>query len=91
MQADISSPGTADSFLKAAHASRTRRAHEITAAALNVLQHWAYDNYCQTQTDEVPLEFEAWCSQRAENIPQFQYWSIVLELELLMLVFVQSL
>ncbi|KAJ8416192.1 hypothetical protein AAFF_G00382140 [Aldrovandia affinis] len=91
VQADISSPGTADSFLKAAHVSRTRRAHQITAAALNVLQHRAYDNYCQTQTDGVPLVFEAWCSQRAENIPQFQYWSIVLELELLMLVFVRSL
>ena len=91
VQADITSPGTADSFLKAAHVSRTRRAHQITAAALNVLQHRAYDNYCQTQTDQVPLAFEAWCTQRAENIPQFEYWSIVLELELLVLVFVRSL
>ena len=91
LQADISSPGTADSFLKAAHVSRTRRAHQITAAALNVLQRRAYDNYCQTQTDQVPQAFEAWCTQRATNIPQFQYWSTVPELELLVLVFVQSL
>lgn len=76
---------------EAAHVSRTmRRVHQIIAAALNVLQHWTYDNYCQTQTDEVPLEFEAWCSQRA-NILQFQCWSIELELELLMLVFIRSL
>ena len=91
LQADISSPGTADSFLKAAHVSHTRRAHQITAAALNVLQHPAYDNYCQIQTNQVPLAFETWCTQRATNIPQFQYWSTVLELELLVLVFVLSL
>ena len=72
VQADISSPGKADSFLKAVHVTRTRRAHQITAVALNVLQHRAYDNYCQTQTDGVPLAFEAWCIQRAKNIPQFQ-------------------
>ena len=91
VQADITSAGIADSFLKAAHVSRTRRAHQITAAALNILQHRAYNQYCQTQTDGVPLNFEAWCQQRVENTPQFQYWSIVLELELLMLVFVRSL
>lgn len=90
-QANISSQGKAESFLKAAHVSRTRRAHQITATSLYILQHRAYDNYCQTQTDQVPLAFEDWCSQRAENIPQFQYWSIVLELELLVLVFVRSL
>lgn len=91
VQANVASRGTADSFLKASHVSRTRRAHQITAAALNVLQDQAYDKYCQTQTDGVPLMFEAWCHRRANNIPQFQYWSIVLELELLMLVFVRSL
>ena len=84
VQADITSAGIADSFLKAAHVSRTRRAHQITAAALNILQHRAYNQYCKTQTDGVPLNFEAWCQQRVENTPQFQYWSIVLELELLM-------
>ncbi|KAK0146492.1 hypothetical protein N1851_014183 [Merluccius polli] len=91
VEADIASSGTADSFLKAAHVTRSRRAHQITAAALNILQHRAHDKYCQTQRDGVPLHFEAWCQQRADNIPQFQYWSIVLELELLMLVFVHSL
>ena len=50
MQADISSPGIADSFLKGAHVSHTRKAHQITATALNVLQHQVYVHYCQTQT-----------------------------------------
>ena len=91
VQANISSPGTAESFLKAGHVCRTRRAHQVTAASLNILQHRAYKNYCQAQTDQVPIAFDAWCNQRSEDIPQFQYWSIVLELELLLLVFVRSL
>ncbi|KAG7173356.1 hypothetical protein Hamer_G018635 [Homarus americanus] len=37
VQADIASPGTANSFLKAAHVTRTRRGHQITAATLNIL------------------------------------------------------
>ena len=31
VQAEIAMPGTADSFLRAAHGTRTRRAHQITA------------------------------------------------------------
>ena len=71
LQADISSPGTPDSFLKATHVSRTRRAHQITAAALNVLQHLAYDNYCQTKTDQVPLPFEVGAPREQQTSHNF--------------------
>ena len=37
VQADIASHGKADSFLKASHVSRTRHAHQVTAAALYTL------------------------------------------------------
>uniref|UniRef100_UPI00358E9808 uncharacterized protein n=1 Tax=Myxine glutinosa TaxID=7769 RepID=UPI00358E9808 len=36
-------------------------------------------------------EFEDWCHQRGEDIPNFQYWATVLELEMLVLVCVRSL
>ena len=42
VQAGISSQGKADSFLKAAHVTRTRIAHQITATALYILQRQAY-------------------------------------------------
>jgi len=42
VQAEITSAGTADSFLQASHVSRTRRAHQVTAAALSTLQRRAY-------------------------------------------------
>ena len=40
--AGIASSGTADSFLKAAHLTRTRRAHQITKLALAKLQREAW-------------------------------------------------
>ena len=65
----------------------------MTAAALYILQHRAYNHYCLGETrDAVELPaFEDWCRQRRDNIPQFLYWATVLELELLVLVYVRSL
>uniref|UniRef100_UPI00358F200E folylpolyglutamate synthase, mitochondrial-like isoform X2 n=1 Tax=Myxine glutinosa TaxID=7769 RepID=UPI00358F200E len=93
LQAEIATPGTADSFLRAAHVTRTRRAHQITAAALHVLQHRAYERHCMTYADDAEdlPEFEDRCHQRGEDIPNFQYWATVLELEMLVLVYVCSL
>ncbi|KAG7160296.1 hypothetical protein Hamer_G025085, partial [Homarus americanus] len=93
VQADTASPGTANSLLKAAHVTRTRRAHQITAASLNSLQHKAYGKYTEdAQSDgQEPLEFGVWCQQRAECCPQFQYWATTLNLELSIFMFVRSL
>ena len=93
VQAEITTQGTADSFLKAAHVVRTRRAHQVTASTLYILQHHAYNHYrdaCLHNKQDV-LEFEEWCTQREKVCPHFQYWRIVLELELCVLVFVRSL
>ena len=45
MQAEIAMPGTADSFLRAAHVTRTIIAHQITATALHILQHRAHERH----------------------------------------------
>ena len=90
VQAEITTAGTADSFLRAAHVTRTRRAHQVTAAALNILQRRAYDQYSTTNTedDEHPGSFEDWCSQREQRYPQCKYWTTVLALELSTLIYV---
>ncbi|KAL8568634.1 hypothetical protein ACOMHN_035086 [Nucella lapillus] len=93
VQAEIATAGTADSFLRASHVLRTRRAHQVTAAALYILQHCAYKHYCLGESrdaEDLP-KFEDWCCQRGEDIPQFHYWATVLELELLVQVYVRSL
>ena len=38
VEAGITSSGTADFFLTAAHVTRTRRAHQVTASSLHVLR-----------------------------------------------------
>ncbi len=81
---------TAESFLRVVHVARSRRAHQITAAALYIRQHRAYDCYCQSEfvnSDEsnVP-DFEDLCQQRAMKIPKFHYWATLLDLELFLLV-----
>ena len=45
VQAEITTAGTADSMYKATHLARTRRAHQITDAALYILKHHAYEHY----------------------------------------------
>ena len=45
VQAGVTTPGTADSFLKALHVSRTRHAHQVTAAVVYVLMDKAHNAY----------------------------------------------
>jgi len=83
VNADIASPGTAESFLRVSHLAKARRAHQITAAALYVLQQSAYNDY--------KAAFSAWCSKVASIQPQFSFWSQVLELKVLVLEIVRSI
>ena len=76
VQAEVTIPGTADSFLKASQVSRTRHAHQVTASALDILMHMAYDGYYGNLPKEVePLAFCPWRDQREAESPQFLYWS----------------
>ena len=59
VQAGVASSGKADSFLKASHVTRTRRAYQITASSLYLLQQNAYKEYIQTLgTDSEVMSFE---------------------------------
>ena len=88
VQAEIATPGTAGSFLRANHVTRTRRANQITATALHILQRRAYTRNYMTDFDDAEdlPEFEDWCHRRAKDTPHLQYWATVLELEMLVLV-----
>ncbi|RUM46947.1 MAG: hypothetical protein DSY80_01375, partial [Desulfocapsa sp.] len=92
VQANIASPGKADSFLTASNVKRTRRAHEITAASLYILQRMAYNNYIQLlDGGDTPTDFTTWCSTKYNMCPQFRYWATTLEFELKLLQFIRSL
>ena len=72
------------------HVTRTRRAHEVTAACLYILQQKAYRQYFDAQNCN-GLDFNTWCSNQSKLHPQFHYWSLTLHLELTVLLFVRSI
>lgn len=56
--AEVASGGVAESFIKASHLARTRRAHQVTAACLYILQNKAYGKYLETlDSNANPLQF----------------------------------
>lgn len=89
-QAGIAGAGTADSFLKAAHVTRTRRAHQVTASCLYLLMQKAYVKYEEEAEGEV-MSLEDWRTNRAAACPQFKFWSIILQLELTLMIYVRAI
>ena len=59
----------------------------MTASALYKLQHQAY---LERQKSEARMTFNEWCCQMEEKSPIFQFWSIVLEMELVLFTFLRS-
>ncbi|KAE8751353.1 hypothetical protein FOCC_FOCC001924 [Frankliniella occidentalis] len=85
VQAKITTKGRADSMISASHITRTRYAHQVTAAVFHSLKKKAYEDYAGDE----PLSFQDWCSSK-ENIPQFKYCDTVLKLILAILQFVRA-
>ena len=75
IQAGIASMGTADSFLKSSHLTRTRHAHQVSALALYELQQQAF---LASAEGVHSGDKEAWRKSMIEKCPTFQYWDTVL-------------
>ena len=74
--AEVATGGAADSVIKAMHVTRTRRARQVTAASLFILQNKAYSDYVETlENDEEPLQFTDWVNTMSKERPQFLYWN----------------
>lgn len=89
VDANVASSGTAQSFLHASHVSKTRYAHQVTAATLNILMRKAYQDYISS--DENHEDFKIWKEKKEGEFPQFQYWSLILKLQCIVLMFVRSI
>ena len=91
--AGVATQGIADSFLTASHVTRTRRAHQVTAASLHILMNTAYEAYKVNQQGEEQgslLSLEHWKEAMKKKSPNFLYWDFVLKLELICLRLVRS-
>ena len=90
--ASVASSGTAESFLTASSITRTRQAHQVTATSLYRLMKTAYTDYCNEaieNSNEV-INFEDWCERRKLQSPQFQFWYLILSMELTILLLIRS-
>ncbi|KAK3926365.1 Centromere-associated protein E [Frankliniella fusca] len=87
VEAGVTTQGRADATIKASHLTRSRYAHQVTAAALYKLQRAAYEEY----SGDDPLSFEEWCQETRQKSIQFRFWDIALALELCVLVFVRAI
>ena len=86
--AGVATIGTADSFPKAAHVTRTRH---ITASSLYLPLQEAYNQYTSGLDKGQDLMLpEDWCAERVDSSPQFQFWFIILQLELVIFIYVRS-
>ncbi len=83
---NVTTEGRADSILKGSHSSRAQWVHQVSVAALYILQTLAYEVY-KANTDTNHMPFEEWRVSMAREHPQFYYWNKTLQLELLFLQF----
>src|SRR6218665_71354 len=91
-EAGLVTPGSAEALLSASHVRRCRRVHEVTLAALHILQCRAFDNYKTNlqPSDQCSMSFESWCEKQCSLHKQFAFWSLVKEFENTVLLFVRS-
>lgn len=93
VDANIATSGVADSFLSASHVTKTRYAHQVTVCALFNQMNTAYEQYqlsCAAY-GESPLSLDDWKEFLAEESPTFHFWLLIMQLEVLLLVFLASL
>lgn len=88
-EAGVASSGTAESFLTVSSVTRTRLAHQITACCLYKLMKEAYQDYSEESSGST-LTYEDWCDKRRHDSPQFQFWHMVLDMELVIFLLIRS-
>ena len=75
----------AESFVKASYLTRTRHAHQVTTAALHILQQKsAFLSYVEFEPDHA-VSSEQWHTQMEIEQPQLKHWALVLDFQLCLL------
>ncbi len=84
IEAGVASSGTAESFLSASHLLRTRHAHQVTIAALTILQNQAFS------ADSDGMNFSDWKASMAARSPTFKFWDTIVKIEKMILIFIRA-
>ena len=81
-ESEVASSGTADSFLKVSHITRTRHAHQYPVLVLHRLLNEAFN-----QRSNVDESFSNWLEQMCKKSPTFKFWHMIAHYEILILIF----
>ena len=68
---------------------RTRYVHQVTTVVLAILQRDAWVEAISVDPNN-ETSFETWKKKMVDNSPTFQYWDIILEVELLIHILVHA-
>lgn len=93
VNAKLATSGFADSFISASHVTRTRHANQLTVCALFKLMKVACELYLLlcAAVEEKALPLDGWKLIMAKTSPTFHFWFLIMQLEVLLLVFLSSL
>ena len=86
-EAEVASAGMTDSFLKAAHLTRTRHVHQVTLLALHKLRSEAFELVTGSTDAE---SVEDWRNCMVEKSPTFMFWDLIMRYETLILIFIRA-
>ena len=84
IEAEVASSGTADSFLKVSHLTRTRHAHQLTLLTLQNLQQEAFMQF------ENSVSVDERRKDMLKQSPTFMFWDLILRYETLILIFIRA-
>ena len=89
-ESGVATAGKANSFLTASHLTRTRRVHQVTLLALSKLQREAWTMYKSSTSESSEASFEVWRQAMISKSPTFQFWDLIMEFEIMVLIFVHA-
>ena len=78
--------GVAESLVFGHDIVRAKYAHQVTASALYKLQKQAY---MEREESAANMNFSEWCLKMEKESPTFQFWSIILKMELVLFAFLR--
>ena len=86
-EAQVASVGTADSFLKAPHLTRTRHGHQVSLLTLHNLQQEAFMLTTGPKDEQSAKE---WRDTMLKKSPTFMFWDQIMKYEALILIFIRA-
>jgi hypothetical protein len=84
----VTTEGRGIGLEKGSNTARGQWAHQVSLAALCILQRQAYNQY--TENEDSPLEMNDWIQEQSREHPQFAYWETVIKLERLLMMLLKA-